>query len=137
MNKRTKKTGFTMIELLVVVSIIVVLSAAGFSSYRIANKKARDGRRKADLSKVQTSLEMYRSDVGQYPPYASPKTNAKYESMKADLVNQNVINNPTALELVDPQPSAAGYNYQSDGLTYTLCAPDIEIETSEYCVYNP
>jgi len=64
--KRTK-TGFTFIEILVVITIIALLSTAAIVSYRSAQTKARDNKRKSDLEQVRAALEMYRSDEGIYP----------------------------------------------------------------------
>lgn len=62
-----KKRGFTLIELLVAMSIIAVLAAIGLSSYAFSQKRARDARRKADLSQIRAALELYRADNGFYP----------------------------------------------------------------------
>lgn len=62
-----KKNGFSLIELLVVTTLIIVLTTLGLVSYRSANIKARDGKRMADLEQVRSALEMYRSEVDVYP----------------------------------------------------------------------
>ncbi len=62
-----KNTGFTLIELMVSVAIIAMLTAIAMVTFSGANKKARDGRRKADLEKIRISLELYRQEVGSYP----------------------------------------------------------------------
>ena len=66
-NKTKKKDGFTLIELIVSVTIIAVLTVVGVISYTGASQKARDGRRIADLEKIRIALELYRQDVGAYP----------------------------------------------------------------------
>lgn len=67
-----KKHGFSLIEILVVVTIIGVLMGVGFVSYSSVNKSSRDARRKADLEQIRAALEMYRSDVGTYPVNTGP-----------------------------------------------------------------
>lgn len=62
-----KSLGFTLIELLVVVSIIGVLAAVGFVSYSSAQSKARDSKRKQDLSSLATALELYYGVNKTYP----------------------------------------------------------------------
>jgi general secretion pathway protein G len=61
------KKGFTLIELLVAVSIIGILLAIGITNFRVANQKARDGRRKGDLEQIKAALELYRTDENDYP----------------------------------------------------------------------
>lgn len=61
------KSGFTFIEILVVITIIALLSTTAIVSYRSAQASARDNKRKSDLEQVRAALEMYRSDEGVYP----------------------------------------------------------------------
>lgn len=66
-NKNTKK-AFTLIELLMVVSVIGILSSIVLTSISGATKKARDAERKSDLSQIQKALEIYQiSHDGRYP----------------------------------------------------------------------
>jgi prepilin-type N-terminal cleavage/methylation domain-containing protein len=62
-----RQAGFTLVELVVVVTIIMVLTAVGAMSFQNANAKARDGRRKADLEKIRLALEMIRQVGDTYP----------------------------------------------------------------------
>ncbi len=59
--------GFTLIELMVVISIIAILSMIGLTMYSSAQKASRDGKRRADIQAIQTALEEYRTDKGYYP----------------------------------------------------------------------
>lgn len=60
--------GFTLLEILVAIAIILVVTAVGVVSYTTINKKARDSRRTSDMQQIRQALEMYRSDNGFYPP---------------------------------------------------------------------
>ncbi len=59
--------GFTLVELMVVISIIAILSMIGLTMYSSAQKSSRDGKRRADIQAIQTALEQYRTDHGAYP----------------------------------------------------------------------
>ncbi|OGK18346.1 hypothetical protein A3G67_03575 [Candidatus Roizmanbacteria bacterium RIFCSPLOWO2_12_FULL_40_12] len=54
--------GFTLVEILVVTTIIGMLAAVGSVSYTAFTKNARDARRKADLEEVRGAMELYRSN---------------------------------------------------------------------------
>ena len=51
--------GFTLIEILVVISIIGVLASLALVSFAGTQKQARDTQRKNDLKQYQTSLENF------------------------------------------------------------------------------
>ena len=62
------KKGFTLLEMLVVIGIIAILVSLGFASYSTVQKKARDAKRKGDLSAMQKVLEQcYSLNSYSYP----------------------------------------------------------------------
>ena len=70
MNKKNilnNKTGFTMIELLIVIVIMGILSAIGLGTFTSSQLKARDSKRKSDLRTIGDALEVYYNDWGNYP----------------------------------------------------------------------
>lgn len=69
--------AFTLVELLVAMTIIMVLTIVAVVNYGSVQKNARDSKRKADLEKVRVALEMYRQDHdGCYPSDATTLTEA-------------------------------------------------------------
>jgi prepilin-type N-terminal cleavage/methylation domain-containing protein len=70
MNKRGfthTKTGFTLIELMVVIAIIGILSTIVTASLTTAKQKSRDAKRIADVKNIQLALEQYYNDNLNYP----------------------------------------------------------------------
>lgn len=70
MNKkllRLPKCGFTLIEVLVVLSIVGILMAIVLANFTDARENARDKVRKSELKELQLALEVYKSQYGQYP----------------------------------------------------------------------
>ena len=63
----SKKIGFTLIELMVTLSVIVVIVSiltASFFDIRLQN---RDAIRVSDISQLQMALRAYKRDLGVYP----------------------------------------------------------------------
>lgn len=63
------KRGFSLIELLVVISIIGVLSGMAAFNFQQARERARDVQRKNDMKQLQNALESYKNDqlAASYP----------------------------------------------------------------------
>lgn len=60
--------GFTLVELLIVLSIISLLSSVVLASLSTARRSARDAQRITELREMQTALELYSIDNnGRYP----------------------------------------------------------------------
>lgn len=72
--------GFTMVELIVTSAVAALLLVAGVSILNptLQINKANDTKRKANVAKIQTALELYRSDNGNYPA-SSVGLNALYQ----------------------------------------------------------
>lgn len=60
-------SGFTLIELMVVMAILAILLAIGAGAFTSSMKKGRDATRKANLRAITNALDMYFNDNGRYP----------------------------------------------------------------------
>ncbi len=54
-----KNQGFTLLELLVVISIIGILLAMGSVAFTTAQQKSRDAKRRADIKALRSGFEQY------------------------------------------------------------------------------
>ena len=60
--------GFTLIELMVVMSIIVTLATIGLVQYRQSVVFAKESVLRDDLFKMKEAIDQYYADKNQYPP---------------------------------------------------------------------
>lgn len=97
---KQKSLGFSLIELLVVTTLIAVLTAAVIVSFRQANHNARDSKRKADIQEIRGVLENYRLENGAYPDAENETINGEVSNDGTFL--ENVPANYTSRSYADP-----------------------------------
>ena len=68
---RKKNSGFTIIELLIVIIVIGILATLVIVTYNGIQQKARDTKRKTDINAIQGQVEAYFAQNGKYPTLAN------------------------------------------------------------------
>ena len=63
-----KKTGLTIIELLIVLGIIAILVGLLVPALSVVKKMARETKQKAQFSTIELALAAFKNDDGDYPP---------------------------------------------------------------------
>lgn len=70
MDKKKQMTnGFTLIEILVAISIMAVIMAFAIPNYLGARERARDAKLKAEMNQLKSALRMYYNDYQRYPAH--------------------------------------------------------------------
>ena len=122
-----KSKGFTLVELLVVISIIAILSVIGITIFTSTQSVARDAKRRADANAIHKALEQYKLINGSYPAASGrscgaspcPATAPSDTSAWTTLVGGSTYYTSGAAP-VDPFNSLKGsrnYTYTYDGVT--------------------
>jgi prepilin-type N-terminal cleavage/methylation domain-containing protein len=100
----TKKQGFTLIEMSIVLVIIGILVGLVLRNLGGQTSAARDSRRVADLGYVSNALSLYMTKFGYYP------TSSNYDNLMNVLISSGILKN----EIKDP---GAGKKYG-----YVVCS---------------
>ncbi len=67
MITKKQRQWFTLVELIVVITILSILWLIAFISLQWYSKSARDSARISDMSRIKSSLELFMVEVGKYP----------------------------------------------------------------------
>ncbi len=88
-----KLRAFTLIELLITISVIGILSAVGTTTYNSAQQKGRDAQRKSDLTQIKKAMELAKSDCrggAYYPVQAGGDEYTQFVTLQGYLSNTNL-----------------------------------------------
>lgn len=73
---KRKESGFTIVELLIVIVVIGILAALVVTTFSGIQRKARNSERQTDINAVASQLEAYHAQNGKYPTLANVQDNA-------------------------------------------------------------
>ncbi len=105
MNKlKIKKlwSAFTMVELIVTITIVAILSTIWFNSYVWYLSEARDSQRKANMWEIKTALKSYKQKRWAYP---TPWNIFSITNNWNIVAFQWLLNNDVTLSTMDTIPS--------------------------------
>lgn len=132
-NGLVKNKGFTLMELLIVISLIMILSSVGVGTYLSATTKSKDTQRKNDLNQIAKAVESFYNDVNRYPlskpgeDYLHCYVKSGSTVTDSDCIGDRlyaIVDNLNTYYIdipEDPEPSQK-YVYISDGTVFELYA---------------
>ncbi|MDQ6799303.1 MAG: type II secretion system GspH family protein, partial [Acidobacteriota bacterium] len=86
---RKHQSGFTLIELIVVVTIIGILAGVAISNVKWAQQKAREAALRHDLFEIRKAIDDYYADKQKYPESLQTLVSGKYlRSLPKDPITQ-------------------------------------------------
>lgn len=144
MVKNIKKRGFSLFELLIVISIIGILTAIVSVAYSGAQKKTRDTRRVEDMKLIQTAAEQFYSQNNYIYPTSTLATGWTGTGGVA-ILNAFPVDpkNDTTYKYTYSGGVGASYcacavveNVNNGNANNNSCAFDIGNSGSHFCVKN-
>jgi len=84
-SKARNRKGFTLIELVIVIAIIIILAAIAIPNYLKMTQRAKKARIASEFHTLATALETYRTDWGKYPDPANEPVNDPNSTIYKEL----------------------------------------------------
>jgi general secretion pathway protein G len=105
-SSRRSASGFTLIELMVVMSLIVVLASVGLTLYGNSVTRAKEAVLREDLYRMRDSIDQFYADKNRYPASLDELVAEKYlRSIPIDPFTNS--SDTWQTELAEPEPGNA------------------------------
>ena len=108
MVRRRGVEGFTLIEMMIVMSLIVILASIGLAMYTNSQTSAREAVLREDLFRMRDAIDQYYADKNRYPASLDELVTDKYlRAIPVDPFTNSAETWQTTLSEGDPaNPSA-------------------------------
>lgn len=135
--KHSSRGGFTLLELLVVITIIAILAGLILNTAGYMQKKAARSRAEAEIAALSAALESYKADMGDYPVGTATNVstgtnrflrgalapdgtnslnplNKVYFEFSKGMGTNPTLSKDTNQDIIDPFGNRYGYQYPGD-----------------------
>jgi prepilin-type N-terminal cleavage/methylation domain-containing protein len=132
---KRKQSGFTIVELLIVIVVIGILAAIIITTFTGVQKKARDADRKSDINAIYSQVEVYFAQNSKYPTLANLNDttwrDANVKGLSADTIHapnaSNALISDTTSTATDvyiyaPGPANCDNGANGDCVSFTITA---------------
>jgi prepilin-type N-terminal cleavage/methylation domain-containing protein len=123
---KQRQSGFTIVELLIVIVVIGILALLVITTYSGIQQKARNAKRQTDVASLQTQIEAYYQTAGFYPNLTDINsatwraTNMKSLDVNA-LIDPSSSCNPASASCLAATPAAKTYAFAATDASGAAC----------------
>lgn len=127
---KQRQSGFTIVELLIVIVIIGILATLVIVTFSGVQQRARDSERKTDINAIAGQLEAFYASKGYYPTAAdmntNPDTTGTWRNENKDLfkIDQKAFADPSNSDTQTLNTSAAPDPFTTGDRVYHYVALD-------------
>jgi prepilin-type N-terminal cleavage/methylation domain-containing protein len=128
-----RQRGFTLVELLVVITIIIVLAAAGFAGAMKVMAKAKSTKAHSALTAVEQAVNQFYNEYGRLPAMNNATADAQYDTTledgkkllepllaKEDTASSTTVQNTKQLSFLSVPEGKIKGTAGIDGLVYEV-----------------
>ena len=109
-----KKTGFTLVELIIVIAILAILAAIAIPRFVNANMSARGSKIIADMNACESAINIYYTKTGNFPEDIDTLVASYLASWPKPPIGSAIVNKHDNTDLIiDVQ--ATNYSYVQPG----------------------
>lgn len=131
MKIRSKRSAFTLVELLVAMAIISILIGLAIGAISIVQRVSRDNERRAAVQEITAGLNAYYASNSAYPVRGTGTTNVRRQGTDVAVASQVIRLKGAALAGTSTTSNSTRFCYARTSAGYVVGA---ELEDGNYFV---
>ena len=126
-GSRRKVSGFTLIEMLVVVVVMAILAAIVLPKFQDQSRRSKESALKSNLAQIRSSVATFQADTGYYPKALSDLAATSAASVSGAYDTSGTAQTITATDWHGPYITGSVPNdpVSASAFTYSVTSPNV------------